>query len=153
MHSLDTSFPAHRVHFNVVASHGQREQLQAHNQSIREPHPQPHAPHELQREQRFISNNHPDENSIKISIAPHQQRLATMPIVSLEKGERLFHSPARKETAPKVQFFTEKKVRESEEMHSGRQLEVRQVREIRQVREVRRGSQGFTAFGLVPLFH
>jgi hypothetical protein len=73
------------------------------------------------------------------------------PMLSIEKvgDNRMFHSPARKQTAPitKVQFFTEKKMRDREEAH-GRTIDVRPFNG-----EVRRGLLQPPTFGLVPLFH
>lgn len=66
-----------------------------------------------------MSSNQADENSIKISIKPAFQRFTAVPkqtIMSIEKvsDNRMFHSPVRKVQGSKVQFFTEKKVQESE---------------------------------------
>lgn len=71
-----------------------------------------------------------------------------MPIMSIEKvgDSRMFHSPVRKGPAPKVQFFTEKKVRENEEGH--RPIDLRPFNG-----EVRRTLLQPPVFGLVPLFH
>jgi hypothetical protein len=150
--SLDASFPSHKVHFNVVPhpNHAHSGPMHGHNMSTRDTH---HLQHEPHREQRFMSNNQADENSIKISIKPAFQRFTAVPkqpMLSIEKvsDNRMFHSPVRKVPATKVQFFTEKKMRDSEDGHRMRHMDVRPFNG-----EIKRGLQGAPMFGLVPLFH
>ncbi len=71
-------------------------------------------------------------------------------MLSIEKvsDNRMFHSPVRKAPAAKVQFFTEKKMRDNEEGQRIRHMDVRPFHG-----EIKRGLQSGPMFGLVPLFH